>query len=117
MVPIALVSSVAALPTSICPQAMSYFRPSRAVDFVSPVTACFVAVYGAEFGRGDLAEMELMNQTVTWLPGQIPEEDLAGLLASVGIAQRLWNAEPGDLAGVRRLGRLEAIAAQHQRQT
>ena len=39
-----VVISVAALPMSICPQAMSYFRPSSEVDFVSPVIACFVAV-------------------------------------------------------------------------
>ena len=38
------VSSVAALPMSICPQAMSYGRPSSDSDFVSPVIACFVAV-------------------------------------------------------------------------
>jgi hypothetical protein len=47
------VISVPALPMSICPQAMSCFRPSRAVAFVSPVIACFVAVYGAEFGRSE----------------------------------------------------------------
>ena len=52
------VISVAALPMSICPQAMSYARPSRDVDRVSPVIACFVAVYGAESGRGTLAEIE-----------------------------------------------------------
>ena len=39
-----VVISVAALPMSIWPQAMSYFRPSSDVDLVSPVTACFVAV-------------------------------------------------------------------------
>src|SRR4051794_8297554 len=37
---------------------MSYLRPSRAVDLVSPVTACFDAVYGAELGRGAVAEIE-----------------------------------------------------------
>src|SRR5207245_3998735 len=37
---------------------MSYLRPSRDVDLVRPVIACFVAVYGAEFGRGACAEME-----------------------------------------------------------
>ena len=36
--------SVAALPISICPHAMSYLRPSSDVDFVRPVMACFVAV-------------------------------------------------------------------------
>jgi len=46
------VMSVAALSMSICPQAMSYFRPSSDVDLVRPVIACFVAVYGAEFGGG-----------------------------------------------------------------
>ena len=35
---------------SIWPQAMSYLRPSSDVDLVSPVIACLVAVYGAEFG-------------------------------------------------------------------
>ena len=37
---------------------MSYFRPSSAVDLVSPLIACLVAVYGAEFGRGACAEIE-----------------------------------------------------------
>src|SRR5579884_4138905 len=37
---------------------MSYLRPSRAVDLVSPVMACLVAVYGAELGRGVWAEIE-----------------------------------------------------------
>ena len=50
--------SVSALPMSIWPHAMSYFRPSRAADLVSPVIACFVAVYGAEFGRGVCAEID-----------------------------------------------------------
>src|SRR5712691_2572835 len=36
--------SVKALPMSICPQAMSYFLPSKAVDLVRPVMACLVAV-------------------------------------------------------------------------
>jgi hypothetical protein len=36
--------SVAALPISIWPQAMSNARPSSAVDFVRPVMACLVAV-------------------------------------------------------------------------
>src|SRR5262249_8190774 len=39
-----LVISVAALPISICPHAMPYGRPSRAIDRVRPVTACLVAV-------------------------------------------------------------------------
>ena len=51
-------SSVAALPMSICPQAMSYGRPSSAVDLVSPVIACFVAVYATDRGRGVCAEIE-----------------------------------------------------------
>src|SRR3989442_357676 len=37
---------------------MSYLRPSRDVDLVKPVIACFVAVYGAEFGLGAWAEMD-----------------------------------------------------------
>src|SRR5215467_157298 len=37
---------------------MSYFRPSRAVDLVSPVMACFVAVYGPESGRGTYADTD-----------------------------------------------------------
>ena len=37
---------------------MSYLRPSSDVDLVSPVIACLVAVYGAEFGRGAWAEMD-----------------------------------------------------------
>ena len=52
------VISVAALPMSICPQAMSYLRPSSEMHLVSPVIACLVAVYGAEFGRGAYAEIE-----------------------------------------------------------
>src|SRR4029450_316290 len=32
--------------------------PSSAVDFVRPVTACLVDVYGEELGRGAWAEME-----------------------------------------------------------
>src|SRR2546425_1196450 len=52
------VIGVAALPISIWPQAMSYFRPSRDVALVSPVIACLVEVYGAELGRGVWAEME-----------------------------------------------------------
>src|SRR6266851_5476591 len=52
------VIGVAALPMSIWPQAMSYFRQSREVDLVRPVMACLVAVYGTEFGRGACAEIE-----------------------------------------------------------
>ena len=36
--------AVSALPMSIWPQAMSYFRPSSAVALVRPVTACLVEV-------------------------------------------------------------------------
>ena len=52
------VISVAALPISICPHAMSYFRPSSEMLLVSPVMACLVAVYGAELGRGACAEID-----------------------------------------------------------
>src|SRR5207245_4714265 len=52
------VISVAAFPMSIWPHAMSYLRQSSDVDLVKPVIACFVAVYGAEFGRGAWADME-----------------------------------------------------------
>ena len=38
------VSSVAALPMSICPQAMPNARPSSERDLVRPVIACLVAV-------------------------------------------------------------------------
>ena len=38
------VSSVAALPMSICPQATFQARPSSEMDLVRPVTACLVAV-------------------------------------------------------------------------
>ncbi|MND06267.1 hypothetical protein D3C83_275430 [compost metagenome] len=38
------VISVAALPMSIWPQAMSCARPSSEIDLVRPVTACLVAV-------------------------------------------------------------------------
>src|SRR5580658_5878583 len=37
---------------------MSYFRQSSEMDLVRPVRACFVDVYGAEFGRGACAERE-----------------------------------------------------------
>src|SRR5512146_793385 len=47
-----------ALPMSIWPQAMSYLRQSRESDLVSPRTACLVAVYGAEWGRGAYAEID-----------------------------------------------------------
>ena len=36
--------SVSALPMSIWPQAMSWARPSSAIDLVSPLTACLVAL-------------------------------------------------------------------------
>jgi hypothetical protein len=49
---------VIALPMSIWPQAISYFRPSSAVALVRPVMACFVEVYGEELGRGACAEIE-----------------------------------------------------------
>src|ERR1022692_2661531 len=52
------VMSVAALPMSICPQAISYLRPSSEMHLVSPVMACLVAVYGAELGPGTWAEIE-----------------------------------------------------------
>ena len=55
---IRFVMSVAALPMSIWPTAMSKPRPSSAPDFVRPVTACLVAVYGAEFGRGVSDEID-----------------------------------------------------------
>ena len=45
---------------SIWLHAMSYLRPSSEVDFVRPVIACLVAVYGAEFGLGEWADMELV---------------------------------------------------------
>jgi hypothetical protein len=38
------VISALALPMSIWPQAMWYFRPSSEVDFLRPVIACLVAV-------------------------------------------------------------------------
>src|SRR5213080_2020154 len=37
---------------------MSYLSPSSEADLVSPVIACLVAVYGAEFGRGACADIE-----------------------------------------------------------
>src|SRR6516162_8652529 len=52
------VIGVAALPISIWLQAMSYLRPSSAIDLVRPVIACLVAVYGAEKGLGVCAEIE-----------------------------------------------------------
>ena len=52
------VMGVAALPMSIWPQAMLYLRPSSEVDFVRPVMACLVDVYGDESGRGTWAEIE-----------------------------------------------------------
>ena len=52
------VIGVSALPTSTWLQAMLYFRPSSDVARVIPVTACFVAVYGIEFGLGTYADSE-----------------------------------------------------------
>src|SRR6266851_6055958 len=52
------VSSVPALPMSICPHAMSYLRPSSEVDRVRPVIPCLVDVYGAELGLGTCAEID-----------------------------------------------------------
>src|SRR5438552_16683857 len=43
---------------SIWLQAMSYVRLYSVVELVKPVIACFVVVYGAEFGLGAWAEME-----------------------------------------------------------
>src|SRR5207302_8725944 len=64
---------------------MSYFRPSRDVDFVRPVIACLVEVYGAELGRGTCAEMEpllmmrpprgswlFMSLTASWVQKNAP---------------------------------------------
>src|SRR6201996_1278031 len=53
-----VVMRVAALPISICPQAMSYARPSRDKERVSPVIACLDTVYGRDCGRGTYAEIE-----------------------------------------------------------
>src|SRR5271167_1693218 len=53
-----VVMRVAALPMSICPQAISCARPSRDRARVSPVIACLDTVYGAEFGRGTCADSE-----------------------------------------------------------
>src|SRR5207245_7170273 len=76
---------VAAFPMSIWPQAMSYLRPSSDVDLVKPVIACFVAVYGAEFGLGAWADMEplltirpprgcwlLMSLIASWVQRKAP---------------------------------------------
>src|SRR5471032_359455 len=52
------VIGVAALPMSIWPQAMSYWRQSSEVDLVRPVIACLVEVYATEYGRGAWAEIE-----------------------------------------------------------
>src|ERR1700730_1156594 len=79
------VRSLAALPISIWPQAISYLRPSSAADLVRPVIACLVAVYGAEFGRGLCAEMEpllmmrpprgtwlFMSRNASWVQRKVP---------------------------------------------
>src|SRR4051794_23541965 len=55
---IRVVIGVAALPMSICPQAMSKARPSSEIALVIPVMACFVEVYAAEPGRGVCAEID-----------------------------------------------------------
>src|SRR5439155_20274137 len=52
--------SVRALPTSFWLQAMSYFLPSSEVDLVRPVSACLVAVWGAELGRGAWADIDAL---------------------------------------------------------
>src|SRR5437667_1669358 len=46
------VIGVGALPISIWPQAMSYFRPSRDAALVAAVIAGLVGVYGAHLGLG-----------------------------------------------------------------
>ena len=63
---------------------MSKARPSSAVDRVRPVIACFVAVYGAELGRGTYAESEPL---LTIRP---PRGDLA-----LHDPERLAGAEEG----------------------
>ena len=45
-------------PEHLTRRAIVYLRQSSEMDLVSPVIACFVAVYGAELGRGVCAEME-----------------------------------------------------------
>src|SRR5579859_784995 len=76
------VRSVAALPMSICPQAMSYGRPSREVERVSPVRPCLAAVYGAESGRGAVADIEPLLMI---LP---PQGDWLFILRNAACVQR-----------------------------
>ena len=60
--------SVAALPMSIWPHAMLYGRPSSEIDLVSPVIACFDAVYATLAGR----EGPGRSGAVTRTPGARP---------------------------------------------
>ena len=46
---------------SIWLQVMLWARPSSEIDFVSPVMACFVDVYGALCGRGVCAEIDPLS--------------------------------------------------------
>jgi hypothetical protein len=67
------VMSVAAFPMSIWETAMRYGRPSSASALVRPVSACLVAVYGAECGRGVCAEIDpLLMIRPPW--GHLPVE-------------------------------------------
>ena len=83
--------SVAALPMSICPQAMPYARPSSAVDFVRPEMACFVAVYGADRGRGDIDEIAVAD----WLETVAVNLTGAFLCAREAVAAMKAQDPPG----------------------
>jgi hypothetical protein len=61
----------------------------------------------------DLAEVQLVDQPVTGLTGQVPEKHLPGLRASTGNHDFLAVKCP-DVAPVRRVGRLVSLPAEYQ---
>src|ERR1700751_3230333 len=77
---------VAALPMSIWPQAMLYWRPSSDSDRVSPVSACLVrhhakGMLGAEERTGQVGRDDVRPL----FEGQVLEGDAAG--AGTGIVE------------------------------
>jgi len=62
-----------------------------------------------------LAQVKLVDQPVAGLPGQIPQQDFPGLLAS-GRSLDLLGVKRPDVAAVRGVGRLIRLPAEHQAQ-
>jgi hypothetical protein len=105
------VIGVSALPMSIWPQAMSWARPSRAVVLVSPVIACFVAMYGllrAEERTGEVdvdhalpvGQLEFLEGHGRSVPAGVVDQEVE---PAVGLAdggeQGLHRSRVGDVGG------------------